>query len=150
MVKGIFNNYAQIYKQNPFLKMYSDFFFFFGFELFLLRISLITQAGQGSACNSRDTGDVDSIPGSRRSPGEGNGDPLEWVLPGKSHGRSLAGYSPRGHKESDPTEHARMHTSLDIWLLLLWHVMLFWELEGSALFGWHTEDVMPMPLVGEE
>ena len=114
MVKRIFNNFAQIYKQNPFLKMYSDFFFFFGFELFLLRVSLITQAGQESACNSRDTGDVDSIPGWGRSPGEGNGDPPEWVLPGKSHGRSLAGYSPRGRKESDPTEHARMHTSLDI------------------------------------
>ena len=29
-------------------------------------------------------------------------------LPGESHGqRSLAGYSPRGHKESDMTEHAQ-------------------------------------------
>ena len=43
-----------------------------------------------------------------RSPGEGNGNPLTPVfLPGKSHGqRSLAGYSPRGGKESDMTEHA--------------------------------------------
>ena len=40
-------------------------------------------------------------------------DPLEEemattpvFLPGKSHGqRSLAGYSPQGHKESDTTEH---------------------------------------------
>ena len=35
------------------------------------------------------------------------------VLTGKSHGqRSLAGYSPQGHKESDmseATDHARMH-----------------------------------------
>ena len=36
-------------------------------------------------------------------------------LPGKSHGhRSLAGYGPRGHKESDRTEcmhvHAHVHT----------------------------------------
>ena len=31
--------------------------------------------------------------------------------PGKSHGqRSPAGYSPGGHKESDPTEHTRRHT----------------------------------------
>ena len=31
------------------------------------------------------------------------------ILAGKSHGqRSLLGYSPRGHKESDPTEHAHM------------------------------------------
>ena len=51
-----------------------------------------------SACN---TGDLGSIPGSGRSPGEG--DPV--FLPGESHGwRSLAGYSPRGCKESNTTE----------------------------------------------
>ena len=36
-------------------------------------------------------------------------------LPGESHGqRSLAGYSPRGHKELDTTEvtwHARIHST---------------------------------------
>ena len=32
-------------------------------------------------------------------------------LPGESHRqRSLVGYSLRGHKESDTTEHAHMHT----------------------------------------
>ena len=31
--------------------------------------------------------------------------PIPVLLPGKSHGRrSLAGYSPRGHKELDTTE----------------------------------------------
>ena len=40
-------------------------------------------------------GDVGSIPGSERSPGGGNGNPLPVFLPGKSHGpRSLVGYSP--------------------------------------------------------
>ena len=47
----------------------------------------------------------------------GRGDPLEKkmethsvFLPGKPYGqRSLAGYSPGGHKESDRTEHARRH-----------------------------------------
>ena len=35
------------------------------------------------------------IPSSRRSPGEGNGNPLQYFTPGKSHGqRSLGGYSP--------------------------------------------------------
>ena len=35
--------------------------------------------------------------------GEGIGNPM--FLPGESHGqRSLAGYSPRGHKEEDTTE----------------------------------------------
>ena len=36
-----------------------------------------------------------SIPGSERSPGEGNGLPTPVFLPGKSHGqRILEGYSP--------------------------------------------------------
>ena len=39
------------------------------------------------------------------SPGEGNGLPTPVFLPGEFHGqRSLGGYSPRGHKESDTTE----------------------------------------------
>ena len=56
------------------------------------------------SANAGDTGDVGSIPGSGRSPGGGNGNPLQY-LPGKPHGqRSLEGYSPCGHKESDTTE----------------------------------------------
>ena len=44
------------------------------------------------------------------SGGEGNGNPL---LPGKSHGqRSLVGYSPWDHKESDTTEWLHFHFSL--------------------------------------
>ena len=52
-----------------------------------------------------DAGDWSSVPGLGRSPGEGNGNPLQVFLPGESHGeRSLVGYSPQGHKESDTTE----------------------------------------------
>ena len=56
-----------------------------------------------------------TIPGSGRSPGERNGHPLfihsPVFLPGESHGqRSLAGYSPWGHKESDMTEWLSTHT----------------------------------------
>ena len=40
--------------------------------------------------------------------GEGNGNPLQYSLPGESHGwRSLVCYSPQGRKESDTTE--RLH-----------------------------------------
>ena len=50
-------------------------------------------------------GDLGGIPGSGRSPGEGNGHPIPVFLPGKSHvQRRLAGYSPWGCKESDRTE----------------------------------------------
>ena len=45
------------------------------------------------------------IPGSERSPGEGNGYPPWLFLPGEFHGqRRLGGYSPWGRKESDTTE----------------------------------------------
>ena len=54
-----------------------------------------------SACNAGDPG---SIPGSRTSPGEGR-QPIPVFLPGGFHRqRSLAGYSPWGHKELDMTE----------------------------------------------
>ena len=56
--------------------------------------------------NARDTEDAGSIPGSGRTPGGGNGNPLQF-LPGKSHGqRSLVGCSPSGCKELDTTKHA--------------------------------------------
>ena len=61
--------------------------------------------GKESACNIGDSG---LILESGRSPGGGNGNPLQWValkIPGKSHSqRSLVGYSPWGHKESDTIE----------------------------------------------
>ena len=50
-------------------------------------------------------GDLGLIPGSERSPGEGHGNPLQYSWPGEFLGqRSLVGYSPWGHKESDMTE----------------------------------------------
>ena len=61
--------------------------------------------GQESACNMGVTGDTGLIPGLGRSPGGGNGNPLQYSRLKKSHGqRSLAGYSPKGLKESDTTE----------------------------------------------
>ena len=62
-------------------------------------------SGKESACNAGDTGDRSSIPGLGRSPGGGKWQPTPVFLPEKSHGqRSLAGYSTKGHKESDMTE----------------------------------------------
>ena len=47
-------------------------------------------------------GDMGSIPGSGRSPGEGHDN---FLFPGESHGqRSLVGYSPEGHTESETKE----------------------------------------------
>ena len=58
--------------------------------------------GKETACNA---GDLDSIPGLGRSPGGGRGNPLQYSCLENPHGlRSLASYSPWGHKESDTTE----------------------------------------------
>ena len=50
-------------------------------------------------------GDPGLIPGSGRSPAEGNGNPLQYSCLGEFHEqRILAGYSPWGCKELDMTE----------------------------------------------
>ena len=54
-----------------------------------------------TACNAGDPG---SIPGSRRSPGEGNGSPPQYSCLENPMDRSLVGYSSWGHKESDRTD----------------------------------------------
>ena len=44
-------------------------------------------------------------PGQEDSPGEGNGNPLQYsCLENSMNGRSLVGYSSWGRKESDTTE----------------------------------------------
>ena len=64
--------------------------------------------GSEVKASASNAGDPGLIPGSGRSPGEGNGNPLQVFLLGKSQGwRSLVGYSPWGHRESDTTE--RLH-----------------------------------------
>ena len=64
-------------------------------------------------CSAEDVGDTGLIPGLRRSPGEGNGNPLQYTHLGKSHGqRSWVGYRPWGHKALDTTvvtEHTCVH-----------------------------------------
>ena len=59
--------------------------------------------GKASACDVEDPG---LIPGSRRSPGEGNGHPLQYSYL-ENPMDSGAWYSPWGRKESDTTE--RLH-----------------------------------------
>ena len=61
--------------------------------------------------NAGETREMSLIPGLGRSWGEGDGNPLQYFLPGKFHGqKNLAGYSPWSCKESDTTECARTHT----------------------------------------
>ena len=71
--------------------------------------------GKESTCNVEDLG---SIPGLGRFPGGGHGNPLQYSCLENPHGqRSLVGYSPWGHKESDTTE-VTEHVLLLLLLLL--------------------------------
>ena len=63
--------------------------------------------GKESACNA---GDLGSIPEFRTSPRGGHGNPLQYSCLENPYGqRSLVGYSPWGHKESDTTERLSSH-----------------------------------------
>ena len=65
--------------------------------------------GKESFCNA---GDPSSIPGSRRSPREGKGDPLRYCcLENPMDRGAWPGYGPWGLKESDMTEAAE-HTHI--------------------------------------
>ena len=58
--------------------------------------------GSDSKDSARNAGDL--IPGSRRSPGEGNDNPFQYSCLEISMDRSLADYSPWGSKELNVTE----------------------------------------------
>ena len=70
-------------------------------------MALVVNNPCASAGDIRDLG---SISGLGRSPGQGHDNPLQYSCLENPHGqRSLVGYSPWGHKESDTTkvtEHA--------------------------------------------
>ena len=70
-------------------------------------------AGKEYTCN---VGDLGSIPGLEKSPGGQHGNPFQYSCLENPHGqRSLAGYSPWGHKESDKTERLSTHTYIHIY-----------------------------------
>ena len=72
-------------------------------------------------------GDLGLIPVFGRSPGEGNGNPLQYSCLENPHGqRSLADYSPWGSKESDTTEQlstvmAEEPVRRSLWPSTIWH-----------------------------
>ena len=68
-------------------------------------LSWVTPVVKNLSANAGDTRDTSSIPGSGRSPGVGNGNPLQYSCLEKFNGqRSLVGYSPWGCKEWDMTQ----------------------------------------------
>ena len=52
--------------------------------------------------------------------------PTPVFLPGKFDGqRSVTGYSPWGHKESDMTERLSMHTHVPVWACIYIYIYIF-------------------------
>ena len=60
-----------------------------------------SSVGKESSCS---VGDLGSIPGLGRTSGEGDGNLLQYCLVNVHGQRSLARYSPWGHKASDATK----------------------------------------------
>ena len=74
-----------------------------------------------------DSGDRGSIPGSGRSPGEGNGTPLQYsCLEDKNgHGqRNLVGHSPWDRRELDMAEYVHMRAFFYALVSLCAHLLL--------------------------
>ena len=81
-------------------------------------------SGKESTWDAEDIGDAtDLTPGSGRSPGGEHGNPLQYSWLGGLHGqRSLVGYSPWCHTESDVMETTE-HTHVPVHRG--WHVCVF-------------------------
>ena len=68
------------------------------------KLGLFGTSGKNPTANARDISDAGFIPGLRRFPGGGHGNPLQYSCLENPHGQnSLAGYRPQGLK-SDTTE----------------------------------------------
>ena len=136
-----------------------------GIETWALRSTVLTTAAWGnsffpggsevkaSACNA---GDLGSIPGWGRSPGEGNDNPLQYSCLGNPMDRGAwwaqktqklfqwAQKSPSGHKKLDMTEHACMPDSQNskfVWtrcfLCFMWSEFGSWTVTNF-------EEVVPL------
>ena len=70
---------------------------------------MMCSGGSEVKASASDAGDPGSIPGLGRSPGEGNGNPLQYsCLENPMDGEA---YSPRGCKELDTTERLHLHSA---------------------------------------
>ena len=80
----------------------------------IISFSIRWISGRESAYNAGDTGDTGLISESGGSSAGENGSPLQYSRLENSMGRGAwQGYSPKGCKESDMTEHTHTHTHIN-------------------------------------
>ena len=89
-------------------------------------MQLCFPGGSEVKASASNGGDLGLIPGSGRSAGEGNSNPLQYsCLENPMDRGSLVGYSPRGCKEWDTTEELHFHFHFQGWFPLSTEVQLF-------------------------
>ena len=90
------------------------------------RKTIAYSVSKESACKA---GDLRSIPGSGRSPGEGNNNPLQYSYLGNIRQRSLEDYSPQGRKSrtrpSDCTHTHHHQTHVCIYSLIYTYICIY-------------------------
>ena len=85
----------------------------------LVKVKLGFPGGSVAKNLPANEGDMGSIPGSERSPGKGNGNPLQYsCLKNSIDKRRMTGYSPWCCKELEMTEHACKSIIRQWWLSL--------------------------------
>ena len=95
-------------------------------------------SGKESACVA---GDAGLIPGAGRSPGRGNGNPLQYSCLGNPMDRGLVGYRPEGCKELDTTYRLNNHNStyMDIHICqshTIIHLKCYEDQKRQNLYPW--------------
>ena len=81
--------------------------------------NLLFNFSGGSDCKEStfNSGETGSIPGLGRSPGEGNGNPLQYSCLQNPHGQgSLAGCSSWGHKESGTVKQLKLSLTFNLFM----------------------------------
>ena len=89
--------------------------------------------GEDNACNAGDAGDTGSIPGSGRSPVEGNDYSLQYSCLENPMDRGSWKVTSIGCKELDVTEHT--HITLLVFLVFSYHTFLSLQF-SLEIFHW--------------
>ena len=107
--------HPRIFYLSIFFFLHSSFFLLI--EVWLLHGSPWWLSSKESACNARAAGDLGSVPGLGRPPGEGSGNPLQYSclknpIPEEPGGIQSVGSQRVGHDWSDLAQHINVFTVL--------------------------------------